>query len=128
MEIQEIYKNLGDYGCYFFSLLKHFGKLDKSVDLYIKYREKGWIDTDCFIKKPLEIVKDLSNYPNWRMEKSNAFDSRAEIIVAYYYNPTTRLHHFVLHNASNKLRWDSLGESNTVKNGYVESYRLFYRT
>lgn len=127
MEIQEKYKNLGLSGCYFFDLLKHFGKVDKAIDYYDKYTNKGWMDYDCFIQRPLDIVKDLSGYPNWDMKKSEVFDNKAEIIVAYYYNPITKLHHFVLHNDRNGLRWDSLEPSNTVKNGYVESYRLFYR-
>lgn len=127
MEIQEKFKNIGDYGCYFLDLLKHFGKLDKAIDYYDKYTRNSFMDYDCFIQKPLEIVKDLSGYPNWELKKSTVFDNTAEIVVAYYYNPTTRLHHFVLHNSRNELRWDSLEPSNTVKNGHVESYRLFYR-
>ena len=127
LSIQNKYKNLGDFGCYFFDLLKHFGKVDKAIDYYDKYTSKGWMDYDCFIQRPLDIVKDLSNYPNWEMKKSEIFDNKAEIIVAYYYNPSTKRHHFVLHNDRNELRWDSLEPSNTVQNGYVESYRLFYR-
>lgn len=127
MEIQEKFKNIGDYGCYFLDILKHFGKLDKVLDYYDKYVAKGWMDYDCYIQRPLDIVKDLSGYPNWEMKKSEVFDSTAEIVVAYYFNPGTKLHHFVLHNSRNELRWDSLEPSNTVKNGYVESYRLFYR-
>lgn len=116
---------IGNYGCYFLSLLAYFNCEDV-FGKYDYYISKGWMGEDCYVKNPLAIVEDLSGKSGWSIKKSMTFDRGADIIVAYYYNPSTKLHHFVLHDNNNQLLFDPLGKSNTVANGSVESYRLFY--
>lgn len=116
---------IGNYGCYFLSLLAAFN-CEKVFEKYDYYTSKGWMGEDCYIKNPLAIVEDLSGKSGWSIKKSMTFDRGADIIIAYYYNPSTKLHHFVLFDKTNSLVFDSLGKSNTVANGSIESYRLFY--
>jgi len=119
-------EKIGKYGCYFLSLLKAFNRTSDFLELYEKYIVKGWMDSDCYLKYPKGIVADLSGYDEWKVEKLTSF-KKGDIVIAYYFNPTTGLHHFVLFNNDNKLIWDSLGQSNTVRNGFIESYRIFTR-
>ena len=122
--LQKKLENIGKYGCYFLSLLKAFKRTADFLELYDKYTAKGWMDSDCYVKNPIDIVVDLSGYNKWNVEKTTTF-KKGDIVIAYYFNKTTGLHHFVLFDNDNKLIWDSLGQSNTVRNGVIESYRVF---
>lgn len=124
--LQNKLEKIGKYGCYFLSLLKAFNRTADFLELYDRYIAKGWMDSDCYIKKPILIVADLSGYDKWNVEKPTSF-KKGDIVIAYYFNPATGLHHFVLFDNDNKLVWDSLGQSNTVRNGFIESYRIFTR-
>lgn len=124
--LQKKLENIGKYGCYFLSILKAFDRTADFLELYDKYTSKGFMDADCFVKNPIGIVRDLSGYHKWNVEKTTSF-KLGSIVIAYYYNKSTGLHHFVLFDNNNKLVWDPLGESNTVKNGVIESYRVFTR-
>ena len=122
--LQKKLENIGKYGCYFLSILKAFNRTEDFLELYDTYVSKGFMDSDCFIKNPVSIAKDLSIHNKWNVEKTTTF-KQGDIVIAYYYNKTTGLHHFVLFDNNNKLVWDPLGQSNTVKNGVIESYRVF---
>lgn len=120
MEIQEICKTIGGSGCYFLTLL-HFAKIeDEAVKYYKQFVKNKWLDEDCFVRQPTEIMKCLFG-GEWRVVKSDKDDFKADFAVLLYYNPKTGLRHFTARD------WDPLGDSNTRKNGYIESYRLFYR-
>lgn len=124
--LQSKLEKIGKYGCYFLSLLKAFNRTSDFLELYDKYISKGFMDSDCYIKNPVGIVTDLSGYNKWNVEKLTSF-KKGDIVIAYYFNKNTGLHHFVLFDNDNKLVWDSLGRSNTVRNGVIESYRIFTR-
>lgn len=120
MEIQEICKTIGESGCYFLTLL-HFAKIeDEAVKYYKQFVKNKWLDEDCFVRQPTEIMKCLFG-GEWRVVKSDKDDSNADFTVLLYYNPKTGYRHFTAKD------YDPLGDSNTRKNGYIESYRLFYR-
>lgn len=121
-------KNIYEYGCYFLDLLyiskyqePTFEEIIKSYDTFIM---KGWMDEDCFIKNPCAILNHLTG-KKYLVTKDSVLDSGATHIIGYYYNPNTNLHHFVVMDKYNEVKWDSIEDSNTVKNGFVESYRLF---
>lgn len=123
-KVENIYK----YGCYFLDLLfvskyqePTFEEIIKSYDTFII---KGWMDEECYIKDPCAILNYLTG-KKYSVTKDSVFDSSAACIIGYYYNPNTNLHHFVVMDKYNRVRWDSIEDSNTVKNGFVESYRLF---
>ena len=82
------------------------------------------MDEDCFIKNPCAILNHLTG-KKYSVTKDSVLDSDATHIIGYYYNPNTNLHHFVVMDKYNEVKWDSIEDSNTVKNGFVESYRLF---
>ena len=123
-KVEKIY----EYGCYFLDLLfiskyqePTFEEIIKSYDTFI---EKGWMDEECFVKDPCAILAYLTG-KKYSVTKDSVFDSSAAHIIGYYYNPNTNLHHFVVMDKYNAVRWDSIEDSYTVKNGFIESYRLF---
>lgn len=120
MEIQEICKQIYEGGCYFLTLL-HFAKVEEdAVKYYKQFVKNKWLDEDCFVRQPTEIMRCLFG-GDWKVAKSDKDDTNADFVVQLYYNPKTGLRHFVAKD------YDPLGKSNTRLNGYVESYRLFYR-
>ena len=82
------------------------------------------MDEECYVKDPCAILTYLTG-KKYSVTKDSVFDSSAAHVIGYYYNPNTDLHHFVVMDKYNVVRWDSIEDSNTVKNGFIESYRLF---
>lgn len=131
-KVSEAAQRIYDYGCYFMSLLyvrkisySEITSLDELLMYYDTFVSKGWMDVDCYIKDPCAILKYLTG-KKYTAVKDTALDPNANIIIGRWYNPATNFHHFVVMNRDNTIVWDSLGDSNTVKNGVIESYRLFY--
>lgn len=127
--IQVDLEKIGSYGCYFLTLLK-VGKAPTYLihEYYKAFLADGYIDEDCTVLRPDMILKTLTGHKYRVVKTTDAyqFDSSADIIIGYFYNPKTKYHHFVQLDSNKNVIWDSLGNSKTVRDGYVESYRLFY--
>lgn len=119
--IQTTLKNIGDYGCGLLCLLRVFGYSE--LEIITKYREvveAGLMTEDCFCKDWIALANFLCPVPKkWTVEKSKTL-KECTFYLERWYNPRTNLFHFKLKD------WDSLENSVTVKEGYIESYRLFY--
>lgn len=131
-KVSEAAKQIYDYGCYFMSLLyvsevpySELTSLDELIKYYDTFIEKGWMGPDCYIKDPCTILEYFTG-KKYTVKKDTVLDPSADIVIGRWHNPTTNFHHFVVMDLNNRVVWDSLGYSNTVKNGIVESYRLFY--
>lgn len=130
--VSEAAKQIYMYGCYFMSLLyvsnvphTELTSLDELFKYYDIFIIKGWMGPDCYVKDPCAILKFLTG-KKYTVVKDAVLDPSANIIIGRWYNPTTNFHHFVVMDRDNTVVWDSLLDSNTVKNGIIESYRLFY--
>lgn len=111
----EIQKNM--YGCYLLTLL-HFARVEgKATFFYEQFIKNGWIDEDCFIKKPNEIATCLFG-GKWNVIESSNPDPNANYTVKHYYNPKTNQRHFCSDD------YDPFGDSTTSQ---IESYHLFYK-
>ena len=123
-KVEKIY----EYGCYFLDLLfiskYQEPTFEEIMNFYDTFIIKRWMDEECYVKDPCAILTYLTG-KKYSVTKDSVFDSSAAHIIGYYYNPSTNLHHFVVMNKYNKVRWDSIEDSNTVKNGFIESYRIF---
>ena len=121
--IQKTLENIGKYGCGFLCVCHKMGIADTELLLYYKIALKsGFVDEDCFVNDWGRLATFLDPDGNkYRCEKSNLKDKKADFFIEYWYNPRTKLHHFKLKD------WDPLGESVTVKEGMIESYRNFYK-
>ena len=131
-KVSEAAKQIYDYGCYFMSLLyvrniyySEIPAIDELFMYYDTFIAKGWMTSDCYVKDPCAILKYLTG-KKYSVKKSEVLDPSAAIIIGRWYNPATNFHHFVVMDKRNTVVWDSLADSNTVKNGIIESYRLFY--
>ena len=122
-------KNIYDYGCYFLCLLyiafRREPTLEEMIVYYDSFTATGWMDEDCFVKNPCAILNFFTG-KEYSVVKGSVLDTSATHIIGYFYNTNTNLHHFVVMGKDNKVLWDSIENSNTVKNGFVESYRMFY--
>ena len=121
-------KSIYDYGCYFLDLLYVSKCREPTLEEIIKYYDtftaKGWMDEECFVKNPCAILGYITGR-KYSVTKDVVFDPSAVYIIGYFYNPNTSLHHFVVMGKDSKVCWDSIENSNTVKNSFVESYRMF---
>lgn len=129
-DLDKVIKNIHDYGCYFLDLIyvsKDYKEptLEEMLKYYDIFLQKMWIDSECFVANPTAILEYLTG-KKYRIKIDSVFDKQADIIIGRWYNPTTNYHHFVVMDKCNEVRWDSIENSNTVKNGFIESYRLFY--
>ena len=120
--IQKTLENIGKYGCGFLCVCHKMGIGDSEVLLYYNLcRKNNLIDEDCYVNNWGNLATYLDpDGRKYRCEKSNLKDRKAAFSIEYWYNPRTKLHHFKLKD------WDPLGESITVKEGMIESYRNFY--
>lgn len=121
--IQKTLENIGKYGCGLLSVCHHFGVSDLETMLYYNIcKKQGIIDADCYVNDWGKLATFIDPDDNkYRVEKSNLKDKKAAFYIEYWYNPRTKLHHFKLKD------WDPLGDSVTVKEGMIESYRNFYK-
>lgn len=120
---QEICRQIWNGGCYFLCLLKFCNEEDNAIKWYKKALALGYIEKDCYIKNPTAILKMITGKTFNVVKQFGAF--AADLIITRYYNPTSKKNHFVITDENAVVKYDPLGESYTVKNGYPESYRLF---
>ncbi len=113
-------------GCYFYSLIVAAGHQPEEAEtLYRKMITNGLMMEDCYITNPCEILKELTGN-KYTVAKTKIYDSHANIKIARWYNPETGDEHFVLMKDEKTVLFDSFGLSNTVNNGYIKDWRLFY--
>ena len=133
------------YGCYFLCLA-HASPVIYSGEegikilngIWAKATELGIIsgdinhDGDCDdtgeaeIQNASALAKLLGlnvRYDGTHHSADEAIPSGVKIIIGQYW---FKGGHFVLINKSKKVTFDSLGKSNTVKNGHLKSMRYFY--
>ena len=130
--VSEAAKQIYDYGCYFMSLLyvrrisySEVASLDELLMYYDTFIACGWMDPDCYVKDPCAILGYLTG-KKYTVKKSEVLDPNANIIIGRWHNPSTNHSHFVVMDSNNNVAWDPLGNSITVRDGYIESYRLLY--
>lgn len=131
-KVSEAAKQIYDYGCYFMSLLyvsevpySELTSLDELLKYYDTFIAKCWMDEDCYIKDPCAILEYLTG-KKYTVKKELVLDTGADIVIGRWYNPATNFHHFVVMDSNNNVVYDPLGDSITVADGVVESYRLLY--
>lgn len=121
--------NIKVSGCYFLDLLfVAKGKepeLDDMLHYYDFFIENDWMDNGCYIKNPCAILEFLTD-KKFTVKKDSVFDASATYIIGYYHNPRLNINHFVVMSKDDKVRWDSIENSVTVRDGIKTSYRLFY--
>jgi hypothetical protein len=130
---QKICYNIGRWGCYLESLCllaqEYSGKSVDIVEFYKKALEARWIQEDCLVLRPEEILRDITG-KEWtfrKVPKSEYIFSTKDWRIACYERRTTgeTVVHFVYLKKSDGSIDDPYGRSETVANGQLVSYRIF---
>jgi len=124
---------IDSWGCYVISIVN----LDQLVaekeytakqvlELWIKNYQEEDIDIESTVKDPNGLLEDLSGMLTFlgKYDK-NYLPALGEYEILEFYNPKTEIIHFVVGDGKGKCLIDPYLNSNTVKNGYVRSKRIF---
>ena len=109
-------------GCYFLCICELAERITgKRVDVLntaLYAFEENWMWRDFTVQRPDLILADLIG-KKVKVEASNKLPTTCKYYVEKWFNPRTGFSHFRLHD------WDSLTNSVTVKEGKIDSYRIF---
>lgn len=143
--MQKIADVIGEFGCYFCSLVyiaeQETGKEIDVIRAFQKYNGKTtcgiqWVEDDCYINRPDLILLDLlktnsgSTINNVTVRKEtdiNYYPKSNEVLVGCFEWKSTMktFSHFVNVDKNKRVINDPMGSSNTVKNGSLRSLRVF---
>jgi hypothetical protein len=125
--IQDFIKKVGDEGCYALCLCK-IAELRLNDSLiavsYIEYGVKyGLIAEDMTVLDGAKFLVHMTAI-EWSKEyKAPGYKPvLGDYLVAEWFNPRTKLTHFTVEYP---VKWNSLKNSVTVKEGSIRSYRLY---
>lgn len=116
--LQSKLEQIGEYGCYFLSIMAACDYDGGIVDFYDYCVSKKWITEDCEVLRPDLIAHEITG-KNYKVTKSDTKPEDCAFYVIKYHNDRTGYSHFRLPDI------DTLKDSITVKEGYPESYRVF---
>lgn len=129
--LQEKYKRFLGGVCYAFCLVKKFRPTatDAVIAMItISGWDKGYIDADGYISKPVEFINECilgGNYAIRDVEKPDfslqALEDKRNIVM-FQYNDGT---HFAIMDKDGTVIFDPSGNSNSVKFGIPVSIRRF---
>ena len=121
MKIQDIYASIGNYGCLIFCYLH---EANIKVDI-VKYFEElvqlSIIDEDCFILDANRLLK----YFGSELRVKRGFSPNGNTIVKFR-TANSKEGHFVIINKNREIVFNSLENSNCVKNGFIDETSARY--
>lgn len=130
MNLQKFCLEIGNYGCYLICVYKAILKsssdaciLARIITDYDFFKDHTIIGNDCEILQPALICKRYGI--NVTVEKTKNWPSNALFVIGKYHNKRTGYSHFTLMKGPREVEYDPLGDSVTVKEGDIESYRAF---
>ena len=120
-KIQDIYKTLGDYGCLLLCYL-HEANIDVNITKYFsELVELDIIDEECFIKDGNRLLK----YFGSELRVKRGFNPNGNTIVKFR-TANSKEGHFVVINKNREIVFNSLENSNCVKNGFIDETSTRY--
>lgn len=130
--LQKTLLELGKYGCYFLSVVKA-AERDRGRDCpilpaFFDMKKRGFIGNDCYMLHPDRVLSTLTGKPYTVRRESKDYKAEAgeiEILRFEWRGEGGVSAHFVLGDGNGRVAYDPLDGANTVKNGTVESKRIF---
>ena len=120
-KIQAIYKTLGEYGSL---ILAYLNEANIKVDITRYFNnlvELGIINEDCFILDANRLLK----YFGSELRVKRGFNPNGNTIVKFR-TATSKEGHFVVINKNREIVFNSLENSNCVKNGFIDESSARY--
>lgn len=115
MKIQDIYASIGNYGCLIFCYL-HEANIDVNITKYFnELVELDIIDNACFILDANRLLK----YFGSELRVKRGFNPNGNTIVKFR-TVNSKEGHFVVINKNREIVFNSLENSNCVKNGFID--------
>ena len=121
MRIQDIYKTLGDYGCLLLCYLKEANIKVDITKYFNELVEFDIIDKDCFVKDANRLLK----YFGSDKRVTRGFNPNGNTIVKFV-TLTSKEGHFVIIDKNKKIVYNTLENSNCVKNGFIDESSARY--
>lgn len=127
---QKVMKILGEYGCYFLSLVelaeRVTGKRIDAVEAYLDALIKRKTDGEATMLDPAAVLSRMAG-GTWTVRKEGAtyIPKSGEAEVLLFQNGAYS--HFVLGDGAGGVLYDPLGNSNTVAKGTCVGKRIFER-
>ena len=118
---QDIYKTLGDYGCL---LLCYLNEANIDVDIakyFNKLVQLSIIDEECYILDANRLLK----YFGSDKRVVRGFNPNGNTIVKFR-TAASNEGHFVVINKNREIVFNSLENSNCVKNGFIDETSARY--
>lgn len=126
--IQSILANCGSEGCHFLvlcSIIEEYTKCPLDlIDTILTCQSKGWLKSDFFVTDALAILRYYTQ-KSWirtEVEKLPITIKTNQFTEAVYYNKKTGFTHF------RRRGYDTIFDSNTVKNGKLIQYNIYETT
>ena len=121
MKIQDIYVSIGNYGCL---LLCYLNEACVKVDIVKHFNELvslEIISNDCFILDANRLLKFFGS----ELRVKRGFNPNGNTIVKFR-TATSKEGHFVVINKNREIVFNSLENSNCVKNGFIDETSARY--
>ena len=120
-KIQDIYKTLGDSGCLLLCYLKE-ANIDVNITKYFnELIQLDIIDEECFILDANRLLK----YFGSDKRVVRGFNPNGNTIVKFR-TANSKEGHFVVINKNREIVFNSLENSNCVKNGFIDESSARY--
>ena len=120
-KIQDIYKSLGEYGCLLLCYL-HEANIDVDIAKYFnKLVQLSIIDEECYILDANRLLK----YFGSDKRVVRGFNPNGNTIVKFR-TAASNEGHFVVINKNREIVFNSLENSNCVKNGFIDETSARY--
>lgn len=116
----------GNYGCGFLCVCRAFElNLEDIPKLAAECQNNKSLSKDFYVNDWVRLLETLDpKKRKWTVEKTPKY-KMGDILIGMYFNPTNNYTHFVLLNPNNKhIIFNSLKNSNTVKNGFIKDFRV----
>lgn len=130
--MQKTALEIGKYGCYFLSIVeaaeRKTGNYMPIMSTFLDMKRRGYIGEESYILAPDKILTMLTGKAyTVRHEAKDYRAKEGEIeILRYEWRRKGEVSaHFVLGDGKGRVAYDPLDGANTVKNGVVESKRIF---
>ena len=130
MNAQSIAKRLGEFGCYFLSLLRLAKVENAGIALYRQAVQLGYLQEDCYVIDPARVLS-LAAGGAWSVRHAPAdyipASDEYEILRFERKTTTATFAHFVVGDGRGQVVYDPLDNSQTVKLGKLVSKRIVKR-